>query len=866
MSEAVKGLDKQQALLALSTAKVNLIDQAKILENAKIISSTEAKIMVTEADKAATDADTASKYANLKVTNLLKVAWAKFTGFIKANPWAIAITAGVVAITGMVKYLDSLNKAQERAKETTEEYLSEIETLETEISSLESKLEEYKKQIDSLDPITDAEDIQNLKLETTELNSQLAILKEKERLAKESASNSAKEYFNTKSGSKYDVNNQQQYTVTDGSNTINLVNPVNIGIPKDVLPYEELALATEKLKYYNDTINDTKEQLLEIEKINPKFLENEDYIAKSKELEELEKSMQTVREDAVALANDCQTQANALDETDIETKELKETVNGIIGTYTDVISVIDATTDALNNNAEAQDQEPSEKWSFKETITQLDAAKEALSTLDETYTKLFDGDKDTNIGFDDFSAINEAFSNVTDIDNYIQRLQQAGQNTEQVKAVMEDLIGAYLEQSNVLDNVTDENKELIISMLQEMGIMNAEEIVLAQLSHQTEMLAVQKQFATEKGYELANATVAEANEFINEANCSDITRQALAQLALEKINVNEQKIDTASDIDNVIALANAALASETALVKLQKAKSVLAAVESAGTRERAGVSEKGYLEALKVVEQIENGTFDYDFQTIDPNKYKVSGGIKYSPQSVSGTKTYDAVKDASDSAKNEFKETIDFFETGIKKLDDSLSLLEASVENVTGAFAKNELISAQIDLNAQKMNGYASALEMYSQKANEALSGIPEELRDKVVNGAVNITTFEGEGNEAVVDAINDYNDWADKIAECSQQLVELKNTIRDLMALKFSNIKEDFSNQFDIRDNTKSLIDKQISLLEEMDSIDYGGFYKAQISQTGQQLEILNKEKQALTEQMNESVTSGWVKLCPIT
>ena len=535
------------------------------------------------------------------------------------------------------------------------------------------------------------------------------------------------------------------------------------------------------------------------------------------------------------------------------------------------LGVIDSTDNledialAFNKVAEAtgsiNPDEMNIQWSFSETITQLDTAKEKLATLDETYAKLFDGDKKTNIGFDDFSAINEAFSDVTNIDNYIQRLQEAGQDTEQVTLVMEDLIGAYLEQSKVLDNVTDENKDLITSMLREMGIVNAEELVLAHLTHQTEMVTIQKQFATEKGYEFANATIAEATELINEANCSELTKQALAQLALEKINVNKQKIDTSSDIDNVISLANAALASESALIKLQKAKSVLGVVESVGSWQSAGISKKDYEEALNIVQQIENGTFDYDFQTLDADKYKAGYTPKYSPQTVAGTKTYDALEKSADSAKKEFKEVVDFFEERIKKLDNAISLLDANLENVVGSFAKNKLISAQIDINAEKINNYSSAIEMYSQKASEALSSIPENLRDKVINGAISLDTFVGENGEQVTEAIEEYNKWAEKISECNQQLTELQQTLEDLELQKFTNIIDDFSSQFNIYENSKSLIDKQIDLFKEAGELIGSSFYDVQIDQSQKQLALLQEEKKQLVEQMNSALASGRVK-----
>lgn len=59
-------------------------------------------------------------------------------------------------------------------------------------------------------------------------------------------------------------------------------------------------------------------------------------------------------------------------------------------------------------------------------------------------------------------------------------------------------------------------------------------------------------------------------QFLNEASGSEVSKAALAQLELAKLAVNNVKIDTASDIEQVIALANAAGASAANLLELQR--------------------------------------------------------------------------------------------------------------------------------------------------------------------------------------------------------------------------------------------------------------------------------------------------------
>jgi len=212
-------------------------------------------------------------------------------------------------------------------------------------------------------------------------------------------------------------------------------------------------------------------------------------------------------------------------------------------------------------------------------------------------------------------------------------------------------------------------------------------------------------------------------------------------------------------------------------------------------------------------------------------------------------------KDAKDAADDFY----DYFERLIKVLDQNIDLLKAHLEDVFGSQAKNTIIGAEETLIKQKMDGYAAALDMYQKKANEALAKLPADVASKIVSGAVAIDQFVGEGNEEIKTAISDYENWADKVAECKQQLVELKEAIRDLELEKFNNIVEDFTNQFDIRQNNAiDLISKQIDLFKEAGQLIGESFYEEQKEQTLKQIDILNKEKDSLINQLNAALDAG--------
>ena len=216
---------------------------------------------------------------------------------------------------------------------------------------------------------------------------------------------------------------------------------------------------------------------------------------------------------------------------------------------------------------------------------------------------------------------------------------------------------------------------------------------------------------------------------------------------------------------------------------------------------------------------------------------------------------------SSSSSKSEFSETVDFFERRVEVLDNALSRLDSTMDNIAGSFGKNNLIGAELGITEEKFNNYTDAISMYTQKANEAFSKLPSDIASKVKDGAVALTDFIGDGNKDVVEAIKEYESWADKIADCQQELAELQKAIRQLELDKFNNIMDDFQDQFNLRGDSKDLISKQIDLLKEAGELIGESFFTAQIDQSKKQLELLENEKAQLVNQMSSAISSGRIQ-----
>lgn len=255
--------------------------------------------------------------------------------------------------------------------------------------------------------------------------------------------------------------------------------------------------------------------------------------------------------------------------------------------------------------------------SFTDAISQVQTLSEGLDQLDKIYADVYDKED-----FDWSSILNnEGFQKVfgeftEEYDDFIKTVSNAPDDINACQDAFDRLATAYLYGSEVLKDLTAETKDATIAMLEQMGITNASEIVTARLAAEEAYLAEKKNNTAIAADNLTEATWNEISAVISEGDASEETRAYLAMLALEKINVNNIRLNTDDDVNAIIAIANAAGASTEYINGLKRALSSLASInetiETNGQNEgQAGISasvSKSLAEAQKphVEQQIED--------------------------------------------------------------------------------------------------------------------------------------------------------------------------------------------------------------------------------------------------------------------
>lgn len=520
--------------------------------------------------------------------------------------------------------------------------------------------------------------------------------------------------------------------------------------------------------------------------------------------------------------------------------------------------------------------------SFSDTITELSDLQDDLSDLDEAMANIV---SDGNVDLSSLDGLIEAFGKLEEagknidtstVDEAMKSLSDAT-SIQSAQQALDTLCTEYIKASGILDDLNESNKNLIATRLQGMGVANAEEMVEARLAAQ--------KYATANGcIDLANATWEEISALIAEGNASQETQQYLANLALSKIDINNIKLDTKADVDNIIAIANAAGASaaqiaalKTALASLSNAKIDKWANSGGGmnslnllnpgklntpssgnskidqfTKQQQAQKTKDAVQdatdtLAKTLDDIKNGAYNLDASNFYAN---YSGGSATSKAVNDAAK---AAKDAAKDVKEAVAETFDFIENGINRFDKAFSKLEDKVDKTSSSFTSR--------LNAYKeaLNAATFGIELltddynkYMQKANEV--GLNEDIASAVRGGASNIWDY---SDDTVKQQIKDYQSWYDKAQDCLDKIDELKDKQLELTQASIELLITQYEKLSTKVENANDRMEKWISLKESWGFSANTKNYNSMNKNIQKQIDYINKQDEQL-KLLQKTVTKG--------
>ena len=245
--------------------------------------------------------------------------------------------------------------------------------------------------------------------------------------------------------------------------------------------------------------------------------------------------------------------------------------------------------------------------------------------------------------------------------------------------------------------------------------------------------------------------------------------------------------------------------------------------------------------------------------------YYDSGVPSYHPNTEAKSSFSDgaAIQDAWDDATgsvSDFAETMDWIEVLMEEYGERIDRLNAQLENQTTVSTKNSKIDEIIAENKNKYADSMAAGNYYASHAETYLEGLGPELIAAAKNGAITITEFEQKEDEATVEAIKNYREYAKKADEMFTQAEETITEIRDLAIQKIDNIKDFGDAETNIEDLQTERLQNQVDLDEAMGLITSPAYYEAMMENSGKKIKYWTPLLQDMQAEFNEAVESGQI------
>lgn len=588
--------------------------------------------------------------------NHLKMVGQRFDwATIKANLFNAALNAGisfaiVLIIQGLSKLVDHINVTTEELTSLTDSFKDgqdELKSLEAELETTQQRLSELEK-IKS-PTLAEQDEIDKLQETNRELETQIVLLKEKQRIAakellaetnRAATTRNNYQYSNFQNGKRgygiYDdtATNTAAESLADYSNRLiearaelNNLKQAEADAAEEYDKNEKssswadyrlgelLTLGEKRAKAeenYDALQSDATEEFERVKAIVEAYeaiyeaggtltdeemgeyvaakASMDDYINTLKVLEQERKkafSEKTVEEKRTSIDQ-------RLQMGHVSDSERERILNGISDDELDLVADIHfnsettlesirAQLDSAQNFADEDANKIKVPLTVSQSVNQVaQQLKPQFDALKEAYQNIFytdEGFSHKDVGNDMLENLRAAFQDISDemkeadlaalpteeVDKFLDTLADVDATKEDVQQAFNDIATSWLYGTDVLKDLNDETATSIEKMLEEMGVTNAHEVV-------TWNLAAAKEYAAEKGEDLADASASDIAAFAAEKAEAGLLSEDLAKIYWGKIKANMAQIESKDDIDNLIAIAEAAGATASTLQKLEQIK------------------------------------------------------------------------------------------------------------------------------------------------------------------------------------------------------------------------------------------------------------------------------------------------------
>lgn len=476
-------------------------------------------------------------------------------------------------------------------------------------------------------------------------------------------------------------------------------------------------------------------------------------------------------------------------------------------------------TKLVNNGkltAETFDKIGSSATALKETglsVEDLCDKIRSLVGLEQKLTNLSNSMKKVGTAYKDYkkngyvssTSLNSMPDSFKNLDGYSKFSKIAGSkksSKSDIQGAFNDIVTEYVSTSNILDDVTEKNKNKVITALRDAGIINAKKVVDTFLNSSDEQFSkLSSKFNKMSNSELQNFIKMlnqkgkVSGDFykkigVNNANMiNGLSKQYRTDL-VNWIKLCEKKRDAYNQLVKAVGGKNTKEAKKNYVKLVTKDESKLTA-EDMGKYEYA---QKGGIitKTDKKGKVIAATKYDSKQKKLEKKLglklAKVNFDVDYKPTSASGSGSKSKSKSSNSTV-------IDWIERKLDRLNTKLDLVKAKYDNLPSSSkssaallkAENKNLDDQIKILKKVQSVNNKSYSKYMKKANSV--GLSSSLKKKVRNGRIkgSYKKLVKAYGEKTANKIQKYQDYYDKAQSSKKNSQDAKKSITDTKVEKLT-------------------------------------------------------------------------------
>lgn len=501
--------------------------------------------------------------------------------------------------------------------------------------------------------------------------------------------------------------------------------------------------------------------------------------------------------------------------------------------------------------------------SFLDIESKVQSLSKGLDQLDSIYADILDGED-----FDWSSILNndgfaEAFGNMTNVtdeyktayDDFIKTISNSPNDINACQNAFNNLATAYIQNSGILDELTEETKDATISMLEMMGVANADILV-------QNALAGARAQAVWESQNLANATSSEIIALVNEEEATNNTGEAFGTYLVQKM-LAEAAIDTSGDISalaNVVAsLGLATSAWQRYYAAKQRMAQISADPNYVGFEEDGSIVSKETV--LAQYSKIAEDSLAEYAKELENNAQKANyGGGNKSNKNSGSSKS----GSSSDSKAKELKEEFNWLQRLDEYYQKQHDIQSKIAEDETVSYSERIVaLKEMTNLDKERMGSATKTASEYLNKWNDIKKQLDPKYIAKIMYGDISdeeITALEDSDLADQIELIKLGIDYYDKWQDAEEKKLKLQEECTDHLREELELQQELIQAQQEMLQSEMDIVQSKIDYIEASGGVVTSGYYEEQIRLSKQisdsyedQIDNLRKQQEMVKDESAE-------------